>query len=69
MAKLSIADSCHKYGWAIAVIALIISTFINVVSVANYTGRIEQSLTDVLHRVDRLEKQQDEYLREIRGIK
>ena len=38
-------------------------------SIASYSSRIEQSLTDVLQRVDRLERQMDEYLREVRGIK
>ena len=69
MKKLSLMDGCHKYGWLIALIGLCISVILNLVSIATYSSRIEQSLTDVLQRVDRLEKQQDNYLRELRGVK
>ena len=67
--KRSLLDGCHKYGWFIALIGLCISVVLNLVSIATYSSRIEQSLTDVLQRVDRLEKQQDNYLRELRGVK
>ena len=58
-----------KYGWLIAIIALILSTAINIISIAGYSGRIEQSLGDVRERVDRLEHQMDNYIREVRGLK
>ena len=67
--KRNFLDGCHRYGWLIALIGLFISVVLNLVSIATYSSRIEQSLTDVLQRVDRLEKQQDNYLRELRGLK
>ena len=67
--KKGFLDGCHGYGWLIALIGLLFSVVINLVSIATYSSRIEQSLTDVLQRVDRLEKQQDNYLRELRGGK
>ena len=67
--KRNCLDGCHRYGWLLALVGLLISAVINVVSIASYSSRIEQSLTDVLQRVDRLERQMDEYLREVRGIK
>ena len=69
MKKLQLIDGCHKYGWLIALIGLAISVVINIASIASYSSRIEQSLTDVLQRVDRLERQMDEYVREVRGLK
>ena len=67
--KRTFLDGCHRYGWLLALAGLFISAVINIVSIASYSSRIEQSLTDVLQRVDRLERQMDEYLREVRGIK
>ena len=61
-------DGCHRYGWLLTLIGLIITGLMNLSYIAYSSGRIEQSMSDVRDRVGRLERSWDLYLREVRGI-
>ena len=64
----SFLDGCHRYGWLLTLIGLIITGLMNLSYIAYSYGRIEQNMSDVRDRVGRLERSWDLYLREVRGI-